>query len=88
MCCLVTIGVLIGPRLGIIIWWLLDMNRWSNAFSNFFFGLLGFIFLPWTTLAYVFVFPGGVTGFDWAFLALGFVFDILSYTGGARGRRR
>lgn len=87
MCCLVVIAGLLGPRLGIIIWWLLDMARWSRAFGTFWYGLLGFLFLPWTTLAYVFVFPNGVSGFEWAILAIGFIFDISSYTGGFRGRR-
>ena len=27
--------------------------------------ILGFIFLPWTTLMYVMVIPGGIVGFDW-----------------------
>jgi hypothetical protein len=88
VCCLITIAVLLGPRLGIIIWWLVDMSRWSGAFNNFVLGLLGFIFLPWATLAYVFVFPDGINGFEWAILALGFIFDISSYTGGFRSRRR
>ncbi len=88
MCCLVTVAVLLGPRLGIIVWWLLDMQRWSSAFSNFIFPLLGFIFLPWTTLAYVFVFPGGVTGIDWLWLVLGILLDISSYTSGGLSRRR
>ncbi len=88
MCCLTVIAVLLGPRLGIIVWWLLDMARWERAFTSFFWGLLGFIFLPWTTLAYVLVFPGGVVGFDWFWLIGGFVLDILSYTGGGYSRRR
>ena len=88
MCCLLTIAVLLGPRLGIIIWWLVDMSRWSGAFNNFVLGLLGFFFLPWAALAYVFVFPDGINGFEWAILALGFIFDTSSYTGGFRSRRR
>jgi hypothetical protein len=88
MCCLVTVMVLLGPRLGIIFWWLFDMSRWESAFSTFVLPLLGFIFLPWATLAYVWVFPGGVTGFDWLWLVLGFVLDISSYTGGGYGNRR
>jgi len=27
--------------------------------------ILGIIFLPWTALKYVMVFPGGIVGFDW-----------------------
>jgi hypothetical protein len=88
MCCLVTILVLIGPRAGIIIWWLLDMARWQSAFDMLIIPLLGFIFLPWTTLAYVLVFSGGLTGFDWALLVLGFLFDIGAYGGGYGNRGR
>ena len=57
MCCLVTVLVFLGPRLGILVWWLLDMPRWNLTFNTFIWPLLGFIFLPWTTLAYVLVFP-------------------------------
>jgi hypothetical protein len=88
MCCLITIAVLLGPRLGILIWWLVDMSRWSRAFTTFVYPLLGALFLPWTTLAYVLIFPGGVNGFEWAILALGIIFDISAYTGGFRNRRR
>jgi hypothetical protein len=88
MCCLVAVASLIGPRLGIIVWWLLDMQRWSSAFSTFILPLLGFIFLPWTTLAYVWVFQGGIIGFDWLWLILGLLLDISSYTSGGISRRR
>jgi hypothetical protein len=88
MCCFFTVIVFLGPRAGILVWWLLDMPRWERAFDTFVWPLLGAIFLPWTTLAYVLVFPLGVTGIDWLWLALGFVLDILSYTGGGYGNRR
>ena len=77
--CLFFIILLFGPRLGILVWWLLDVARFNLAFDNFFWPLLGFLFLPWTTLMYVVVFPGGVNGFDWVWLALAFVADIASY---------
>jgi hypothetical protein len=88
MCCLVAVILLLGPRLGILVWWLIDMGRWERAFDTFIWPLLGFIFLPWTTLAYVLIFPGGVVGFDWLWLVLGFLLDISSYTGGGLGGRR
>jgi hypothetical protein len=88
MCCLVIILILLGPRVAILFWWLFDMQRWSNTFNTFIWPLLGGIFLPWTTLAYVLVYPFGITGFDWLWLAGGFILDILSYAGGSRRRRR
>ncbi len=87
MCCLFTTLVFLGPRIGILVWWLLQPLRWQAAFSSFLWPLLGFLFLPWTTIMYVGIFPGGVTGFDWVWLALAFFADIASYTGGGYGNR-
>ena len=87
MCCLFTSLILFGPRLAILVWWLLDRLRWERAFDSFIWAFLGFLFLPWTTIMYVLVFPGGVTGFDWIWLGLGLLADIGSYAGGGYGNR-
>lgn len=57
------------------------------AFDTFIWPLLGALFLPGTTLMYLVVFAGGVTGFDWIWLGLGVLADIGSYGGGAYGNR-
>ncbi len=88
MCCLFTALVLLGPRFGILIWWLFDPARWSLAFDLWVWPLLGALFVPWTTLMYVIVFPGGVDGLDWLWLGLGLFADIASWSGGAWGNRR
>jgi len=88
MCCLVALASMIGPRLGMLIWWLLDMDRWGRAFNTVAWPILGVIFAPWTTLAWVLVFPGGVNGIEWLLIALGIVFDLGSLGGGNRSRRR
>lgn len=88
MCCLVSVLLLLGPRAGIIVWWLLEPVRWASAFPSFIVPLLGFLFLPWTTLAWVLVAPGGVTGLEWAVLAIGVLADLASWSGGARNRDR
>ncbi len=87
MCCLAAVLVILGPRIGILIWWLADQLRWSAAFDTFIWPLLGFIFVPWTTLVYVAVFPGGIDGFDWVWLGLAFLTDIFSYAGGGYTNR-
>lgn len=88
MCCFFTALVFFGPRLALLVWWLLDQVRFALAFTgSFIWPLLLFIFLPWTMIFYLLVFPGGITGFDWIWLGLGLLFDIVSYTGGGYGNR-
>ena len=82
MCCLFGVLVFLGPRAAILVWWLADQIRWNQAFDTFIWPLLGFIFLPWLTLAYMLVFQGGIEGFDWIWLGLGLLLDIGSWTGG------
>ncbi len=77
-----------GPRGAMVIWWLFEPARWSLAFQGFLAPLLGFILVPWTTLAYVIVFPHGVEGADWLLLAIGFMLDLASYAGGGLSARR
>ena len=87
MCCFYTVLLLLGPRAAIIVWWLFDPVRWQNTFNSFFWSLLGFLFLPWSTLMYVLVAPGGVNGWDFFWLGLSLLADISSYLGGAYGNR-
>jgi len=93
MCCLFTVLVFLGPRFGGILWWLFQPARWvgetnASAFSSIIWPILGIIFLPWTTLMYVAVAPGGINGlFEWAFLILAVVIDIGAYTGGGIGNK-
>lgn len=94
MCCAFLALVLLGPRVFGVFWWIFQPVRWQAAFTNLFGGglwwlwpMLGIIFLPWTTLMYVIVAPGGVGGWDWLWIGIMLVFDIASYGGGA-GRKR
>ena len=77
-----------GPRAALVIWWLINPNRFSDAFSEWIIPVLGILFLPWTTLTYVIVYSSfnGVNGFEWLFLALGFFADLASYGSSARRR--
>jgi hypothetical protein len=89
MCCFITSLVLLGPRFATLVWWLINPVRFNLAFSNFILPLLGLIFLPWTTLMYLIVWSPitGVVGFDWVWLGLAVVADVVSYGGGAYGNR-
>ena len=89
MCCAITVLGLLGPRALVIFWWLVDPARWNVAFGgSALLPILGFIFLPWTTIAYVLFWTvGGLDFIGWLFVALAFVLDIGTYGGGAYGNK-
>ena len=88
MCCVITALLLLGPRLSILVWWLVDSARFHAAFSTWIVPLLGALILPWTTLAYLLVFRGGVVGLDWLWLGVGLLLDLTASGGGYRHRER
>ena len=89
MCCFFTVLVFFGPRLSFLVYWLIAPLRVSAALDAFNFpflvGILGLIFLPWTILMYVIIFP--LAGFDWIWLGLGIAADIFGYVGGYHNRQ-
>jgi hypothetical protein len=87
MCLLLTL-MLLGPRAAIIVAWGFWPGRWELAFDTFIVPFIGFLFLPWTTLVYVLASAGGVEGFDWFLVALGFFFDVASLASGGIFQRR
>ncbi|HTY72605.1 MAG TPA: hypothetical protein VMI11_09310 [Actinomycetes bacterium] len=90
MCCFLVVLGLFGPRLAFLLTWV-GTNRVTVAFHGGWFApLLGVIFLPWTSLAYVFAYAplGGVSGLGWLVVAGGVVLDAMTYGSGAYDRRR
>jgi hypothetical protein len=87
MCCVIAALFAIGPRGAILFWWLIQPVRWSQTFDGFLLPLLGFLIAPWTTLMYVLVYPAGINGFDYVWLAIGIAFDVFSWFGGGYTNR-
>ncbi len=87
MCCFFAAFVFLGPRAAILVWWLIDIDRWNAAFSNLIWPVVGFFFAPWTTLTWVIIAPGGVSGLDWVILGIGILADVASYSGSLYGNR-
>lgn len=89
MACLVALFALISPRLALFFIWVFS-NLLSRAFESWAVPLIGFFLLPWTTLAYAVMWDSGnrVYGFEWFIVALGFLFDLASYSRVERRRRR
>ena len=61
-----------------------DLN--DQAFDSFWIGFAGFLFLPYTTLAYVLMDYWGdpINGFGWVIVVFAFLVDLGSYFGTAR----
>ncbi|UCG23072.1 MAG: SHOCT domain-containing protein [Chloroflexota bacterium] len=85
--CLLAFGAAVAPRLILILAWLFG-RRWDAVWDgNFILPLLGIIFLPYTTIMYLLVWsPTGLSGFDWVWLALGVMLDIMKWGQIARNR--
>lgn len=99
-CCL---GVLLlggAPRLALLVWWLSDPARIAATFGgwpltlggltapSWAWPLAGLLVLPWTTVAYVFVAPGGITTWKWVVLVIALLFDLSTHGGSNEAYRR
>jgi len=88
MPCLIALLALISPRLALIAMWLLS-DMLHLAFDGWILPVLGFLLLPWTTLAWAAMWSvgtAGVTGFEWAIVAIAVLTDLGSNGGVARSR--
>jgi len=69
-----------GSRMLLLLYWISRPVQWNLAFSGFLLPCLGFLFLPFTTLVYVWLVqgPGTIQGIDWLWLILALVIDVFS----------
>ena len=81
MPCLFALMAGFVPRLADIFLWLARPVLFNSAFGgSWFWPILGIIFLPFTTLMYVLLWsPGGLTGWDWMWLILAVILDVMHY---------
>jgi len=86
--CLVFLLAIFAPRLALVFVWIFG-DRVELAFDSWIWPLLGLVFFPWTTLAYVFLWSPvtGVEGAEWILVALAFAVDVSSLIGGSAKRR-
>jgi len=94
--CLVALLAWFSPRLAILAIWLFT-NRMAVAFQSFWIAAIGFLFLPWTTLAWAVCWAGpkipghaasGISGFGWFVVVFAFFVDLASYAAGGRSQLR
>ena len=65
-------------RIMLLMEWISRPVAWNAAFSTFTIPCLGFLFLPFTTLMYVWLVQGvgGIQGLDWLWLFLAVLLDL------------
>lgn len=78
-------------RFMLLIFWISRPVAWNAAFAGVILPCLGFLFVPITTMVYVWLLQGvgGIQGIDWLWLLLAFVMDLASIgAAGAANRDR
>lgn len=80
------------PRLVLVLVWLFGGGYLGRAFESVLWPVLGFFFLPLTTLAFVYASnslgaPGQVPPLGWVLVGLGALIDLGLVGNGERGRR-
>lgn len=98
-CCLGALLLAGAPRLALVLWWFWDPVRVTSPFAGWssIGGLgipawgwvfVGLLLLPWLTIAFVFVAPGGIAGLDWLILLVALLLDLGAHGGGGRAYSR
>jgi hypothetical protein len=88
MACLLALFALISPRLALVVLALFS-DVLSDAYDSWLLPVLGFFLLPWTTLAYAWMWANGtneVSGLELFLVILAFLVDLSSYAGGQHSR--
>jgi hypothetical protein len=85
--CLLAFGAAVAPRLILILAWIFG-SRWDKVWDgNWILPLLGIIALPYTTIMYLLVWsPAGISGFDWFWIGMGVLLDVMKWGQIARNR--
>ena len=86
--CLLALLAMLSPRVAIFFVWVLT-DRMGIAFEHFWMGLVGFLFLPWTTLVWAMAYrPGhGVHGFGVVLVVFAFLVDLSTHAAAGQARR-
>ena len=77
--CLLAFAIAFAPRVMLILAWIFS-DRWDRVWDGWILPLLGIIFLPFTTIMYMLVWtPNGIEGWDWMWIGLGVLLDIVKW---------
>lgn len=87
-CCVLALLVFFGPRVVLICAWL--FTNWYDAFGSTVVALAGLVFLPWTSLAWMYTFfhnSGQASGIYVVLIVVAVIVDLGAYGGGTRYKK-
>ncbi len=86
--CLLALGIGLAPRIFLILAWIFSA-RWNLVWmGNWIVPLLGIIVAPYTTVMYMLAWsPGGVQGWEWLWVILGVLLDVMKWSSMIKYRR-
>ncbi len=76
------------PRFVLLVGWANDSKAWESVFSAPVWFLVGFLFLPWTTLIYGLVQQNGMSLLNWIFVGCALLIDLGTYGVGVFATRK
>ena len=87
--CLILLFALLSPRLALIVTAILT-DVLSRSMGGWVVPLIGFLVLPWTTLAFAWMWDSGhaVRGIEWFLVGFAFLLDVGFSSNGRRYARR
>jgi hypothetical protein len=90
--CIIVLLAAIFPRTALVFLWFLEPGYLERAIEPWYWILLGFVFMPLTTLALAYGMnslgsPGHLPPMGWLLVGLGAVADLGIIGGGSQGRR-
>lgn len=92
MPCLFILAILGMPRLALFLLWLFGGDYLSRAYDAIWWPLLGFFFLPTTTIAFAYAMNGmrpvgGVSDLGWLLVGVAVILDLGLFGGSWQSRR-
>lgn len=78
--CMLAFAIVVAPRVMLLLAWLFS-ERWDTVWGgDWLVPLLGLVIAPYTTVMYMLVWgPAGIAGWDWMWIILGVLLDIMKW---------
>lgn len=86
--CLLAFAIAFAPRVMLILAWIFS-ERWDRVWDTWLWPVLGIVFAPYTTIMYMLVYtPNGIEGWDWMWIIMGVILDVMKWGQVAANRNR